>query len=85
MSIKTTNLVILDYDLEVEYEYQPQEAANYSYDAPYPGSDESAEVISVKLKEIDIIDLLSDSIIEKIENRLLELENANRIGKLLWS
>jgi hypothetical protein len=87
---KTVNLVILDYDLDIEYDYQPKEAANYSYDSPYLGADERVEVTKVELckcpveycacKNFDILELLSESIIEKIEDRILEKERFNRIN-----
>jgi hypothetical protein len=88
MNTKTISLTVLDYDLIVEYDYQPPESACFSYDAPYPGADESVEVTKVELcecKNVDILELLSEAFIEKIETRILELEKATRIGKLLWS
>jgi hypothetical protein len=74
--IKNISVEVKQFDLLVEYEYQPVEPTNYSIEAPYPGADESVSIESVKLYHTDenIRDLLSEEILEEITKQILTFE-----------
>jgi hypothetical protein len=57
--------------IEVFYEYTPAEAAIYDVSSPVcgPGHDAEIEVIEVMLNGEDVRDLLSDGVIESLEQQ----------------
>ena len=63
-------------DLEVHYDYQPEEpmVRYYSDGSGYPGCAESVEINAVILGEHDITELCQE-IMDKIEDRLYEFRN----------
>ncbi len=57
-----------DWDLEVEYDFQPMERRTHNY----PGCDASAMPECVKLNDIDITELLSEKVLEDIGESIIE-------------
>lgn len=68
-----------DVELVVEYDYTPGEAPVYDVDSPVCGPGHPAEVellgVYVKGSNADIVDLLRDSVISLLQERVL-LEQA---------
>lgn len=58
-------------DLSIEFDYQPFERAERGPEAQYPGCEESAEIIEIKVGEIDITDLMYHHF-DKLEEIILE-------------
>ena len=54
-------------ELEIEYDYQPEEKQTWDY----PGCGESFEITSIKINDIDVMELLEEQI-ESIEEALVE-------------
>ncbi len=61
------NIIYNDIALSIEYSYEEQEPGSYDY----PGSPDSAEIESVKVKDVDIYDLLSIEQLYEIEGIIL--------------
>ena len=63
-----------DVELVAEYEYTPAERAVYDVDSPVCGPGHPAEVdiltVRVKGSEADIVDLLRDSVIDLLKERV---------------
>lgn len=59
----------LDYTLEVEYDYEPEEpmVMYYKDGSGHPGSPAIVNIYSCKLGDVDILDLLAPNRIEDIE------------------
>lgn len=64
--------VYFEFDLEVDYWYQPAEPPERGPEAQYPGCGESVEVTAVCLNSVDILEHLSNDQIKKIEDDILE-------------
>ena len=60
------------FDLDIEYEYQPEERQTYDY----PGYPEYVCIENVYLNDTDIIDLVEDQL-DDIENVLFEQHNVS--------
>jgi hypothetical protein len=74
METKTT-LKILDLEVEVEFDYQPEEkpVRYYSDYSGYPGCAESLEIHKVLVKGTDISDLIEHfDLWDKIETMVYE-------------
>lgn len=72
---------IIEYDgvtFQVIYEYTPSEDAVFDLESPScgPGCDSSAEIIAIYVGGIDMLEMLSESTIQAIYDKLLaSLEN----------
>ncbi|MFP5340438.1 MAG: hypothetical protein ACLGIW_18435 [Gammaproteobacteria bacterium] len=61
-----------DIPMDVEYEYSPAEAGVLWGTPPYPGCPASASLLSVKVGGVDILEMLDDEQIQRIESAVLE-------------
>ena len=62
-----------EIDVDVDFDYEPGDPGVHTYsngDPGYPPTREVFEITSVKHNGIEIIDYLSDSILEEIEEKL---------------
>ena len=60
-------LIYRGVELEIEFDYQPEEKQTWDY----PGCGESFEITSIKINDIDVMELLEEQI-ESIEEALVE-------------
>lgn len=63
-----------EIEVEVEYYYEPAEAAVWTYangDPGHPGSPAVVEIQSIKHNGVDIYDYLHDSILDKLQEEIL--------------
>lgn len=69
-----TELIISNIVLDIEYDYSPEEAMvmYYSDGSGYPGCPASVDVYNVYVNGADITELLSQSTLEEIEEKLLD-------------
>ncbi len=64
-----------EVELEVDYDYSPEEAAvYYPTDEAYPGCSEEATIDQIKIGGIDVTELLEDQFSD-IEEAILEERN----------
>ena len=70
----TADVCYASLTLTVAYDYSPAERAVYDADSPLagPGCPASVEAYEIKLGEHDITELLAPSVIEAIEEKVLE-------------
>lgn len=61
-----------DIAMDVEYEYSPAEAPVLWGNFPHPGCPAGAEITSVKVGGVDILEMLDDEQIQRIESAVLE-------------
>ena len=68
-----TELVINNIIIDIEYDYTAEEAMVYNYGdgSGYPGYPASVDIYNVYVNGVDITDLVSDSVLEEIEEQLL--------------
>ena len=63
------------FDFEVVFDYTPEEPADHYGPAPYPGAPEQLEIIEVLIGDEDIAPLLSESTLDDLEQKILEMRN----------
>lgn len=61
------------FDFRVRYDYTPEEPADHYGPAPYPGYPEQLEIIEVLIGGEDIAPLLSESTLDDLEQKVLEM------------
>lgn len=61
-----------DIPMDVEYDFTPGESAVKWGDYPHPGWPASADLLSVKVGGVDILEMLDDEQIQRIESAVLE-------------
>ena len=68
---------VRDVKLNVYYEYDPGErmVMYYSDGSGYPGSPPAAAIHEVRAGDVDIYELLSDDLLEYIEEQLIYLNS----------
>jgi hypothetical protein len=74
MSIIKRDIIWKDLEMEVEFEYTPEEpmVMYYSDGSGYPGSSEELNVIGVMINDIDFTEYLSEKAFEEISVYLSE-------------
>ena len=60
--------------LTIEYDYEPEDPMVWSYSdgSGYPGSPSNVDILCVLANEIDIMDIVSEEVIESLKTEILE-------------
>ena len=63
-------------DFDIEYEFTPSEPAVYNYGdgSGYSGSGAEVEILSIKIADYEVYDVLYQSVIEKLQELIIEAE-----------
>ena len=77
MNWKRNEVKVRDINLNVEYYYNPGErmVMHYSDGTGHPGEPPSVEIQAVYAGKVDIYELLTEDLLEYIEEQLIYLQN----------
>ncbi len=77
MNWRRNEVKVRDINLNVEYYYNPGErmVMYYSDGTGHPGEPPSVEIQAVYAGEVDIYELLTEDLLEYIEEQLIYLQN----------
>jgi hypothetical protein len=69
----------IDYDnieFDIEYEFTPSEPAVYNYGdgSGYSGCGAEVEILSIKISDYEVYDIIYQSVISKLEELIIEAE-----------
>ena len=64
--------ILAAIELDVDFFYQPKEAADTGPEARYPGCSESLDIVSVRVGEVDITRRLTDEDLKSVEDAIWE-------------
>lgn len=67
------NVAYAGFDFLVRFDYTPEEPADHYGPAPYPGYPEQLEIVEVLIGGEDIAPLLSESTIDDLTEKVLEM------------
>lgn len=77
--MESYSLVMYNVLLEIEYDYTKGEPEVYNYGdgSGYPGSPAKVDIYTVSVNGADITDIISDSVLEEVREKLLDYHEDN--------